>query len=196
MPVAVRDECVVGRAFRSGRRRLSESAARRRHHRRRHAVVRLGRSGPNSLELHGRVRAGIGIAVLGRHGPVLIRLCGQNNGQRFTPVEPHIHPAVAAGGGWQLLFSLIPAIDSNVDPDADADIVKLPGSFSDTAFFIGPTLCRVKLVGFDNIGLIGDRLQGTDPQGLSPILITNHSPRMPALRITLPKFSESLRIAA
>jgi len=61
--------------------------------------------------------------------------------------------ALPAGAG-DYLFSLITPPNLGVAPDADADIVKLSGSVPDTAFLIGPTVYRVKLVGFDNI--VGD----------------------------------------
>nr|WP_156948878.1 choice-of-anchor K domain-containing protein [Bradyrhizobium sp. WSM1417] len=56
----------------------------------------------------------------------------------------------------QTIFSLglVITTNGNVDPDADADYVNLPSTFTPTIFNVGGTNYTVKLVGFENV--VGD----------------------------------------
>jgi hypothetical protein len=56
----------------------------------------------------------------------------------------------------QTIFSLsiVATINGGIDPDADADFVNLPSTFTPTLFNIGGTNYTVKLVGFENV--VGD----------------------------------------
>nr|WP_249803765.1 choice-of-anchor K domain-containing protein [Bradyrhizobium zhengyangense] len=114
-------------------------------------------TGPNSLTF-----AGVGFSTA-FETPFKVGTLSYFNGTTAVGTAPDTidfdlattftNPAL---GLVQTIFTLGLVITPNggVDPDADADYVNLPGTFTPSIFNIGGTNYTVKLVGFENV--VGD----------------------------------------